>query len=284
VTAASGPPAGAGPEAGAPARPTVAVVGVGAMGGALLAGLVRAGWRPGELLAVEPDPVRRDAVTAAHGLVPTDLARAAGAGVVVIAVKPAQVTGVLAELARHVGSHHPVVVSIAAGVGTAALERALPDGVPVVRVMPNTPALVGEGTSALSGGRHADEAHLALAERVMTAVGTAVRVPESLQGAVTALSGSGPAYVFHLVDAMAEGGVLLGLDRATARELAVRTVLGAARLLVETGRHPVELREQVTSPAGTTAEALRVLDEAGVRGAVLRAMRAARDRSQEMGG
>ncbi|MGF1661155.1 MAG: pyrroline-5-carboxylate reductase [Kineosporiaceae bacterium] len=254
------------------------------MGGALLAGLARAGWGPGELLVVEPDAARLAAVAGAHGPAPTDLAGAAAADVVVVAVKPAQVAALLAELASGLGTRRPVVVSIAAGVTTAALERALPEGVPVVRVMPNTPALVGEGASALSPGRHAGEPHLGLAERVMTAVGTAVRVPESLQGAVTALSGSGPAYVFHLVDAMAEGGVLLGLDRATARELAVRTVLGAARLLAETGRHPVELREQVTSPAGTTAEALRVLDDAGVRAAVLRAMRAARDRSHEMGG
>jgi pyrroline-5-carboxylate reductase len=274
--AASGP--------GADQRPTVAVVGAGAMGGALLAGLARAGWAPGQLLPVEPDAARLAAVAAAHGLVPADLPGAAAADVVVVAVKPALVAGVLSELAPYLGTRRPVVVSIAAGVPTAALERELPEGVPVVRVMPNTPALVGEGASALSGGRHAAERHLALAERVMTAVGVAVRVPESLQGAVTALSGSGPAYVFHLVDAMIEGGVLLGLDRATARELAVRTVLGSARLLAETGRHPVELREQVTSPAGTTAVALQVLDEAGVRAAVLRAMRAARDRSREMGG
>ncbi|MGF1648533.1 MAG: pyrroline-5-carboxylate reductase [Kineosporiaceae bacterium] len=277
--------AGAGTVAGVDgARPTVAVVGAGAMGGALLTGLARAGWGPGELLVVEPDAARRAAVTAATGSLPGDVPAAAAADVVVVAVKPAQVAGVLAELSGHLGSRRPVVVSIAAGVTLAALERALPAGVPVVRVMPNTPALIGEGTSALSGGSRAEDRHLTLAERVMAAVGTAVRVPESLQGAVTALSGSGPAYLFYLVDAMVEGGVLLGLDRATARELAVRTVLGSSRLLAETGRHPVELREQVTSPAGTTVEALRVLDDAGVRAAVLRAMRAARDRSREMSG
>lgn len=267
------------------------------MGGAVLTGLVRAGWPADDLLVVERDTARLDALATGLGLAAGDLAAdlpaAATADVVVVVVKPAQVTAVLDDLARAMtgSSTHadgdggrPVVVSLAAGLPTGLLEGHLPDGTAVVRVMPNTPALVGEGTSALSPGRHATAADLALAERVMSAVGTAVRVPEALQDAVTALSGSGPAYVFYLVDAMAEGGVLLGLDRATARTLAVRTVLGAARLLDETGRHPAELREQVTSPAGTTVEALRVLDEEGVRAAVLRAMRAARDRSVELGG
>jgi pyrroline-5-carboxylate reductase len=188
-----------------------------------------------------------------------------------------------AALAARPGGRGPVVVSLAAGLTTRLLERHLPAGTAVVRVMPNTPALVGEGASALSAGSHAGDPDVDLADSVMSAVGTTVRIPEHLQDAVTALSGSGPAYVFYVVDAMTEGGVLLGLDRATARALAVRTVLGSARLLDETGRPPAELREQVTSPAGTTAEALRVLDEDGVRAAVLRAMRAARNRSVELG-
>jgi pyrroline-5-carboxylate reductase len=254
------------------------------MGEAVLAGLLRAGWQPTEVRVHERDGQRMAVVAAGHGVSAAGLDEVSDVDVVVLAVKPGQLPAVLGRLSPLLVSRPgPVVVSIAAGVPTRTVEAALPDGVPVVRVMPNTPALVGAGVSVLSPGRNAGEDHLAAAERVMSAVGSTHRVPEELQDAVTAVSGSGPAYVFYLVDAMAEAGALLGLDRGTARELAVGTVLGAARLLAETGRHPVELREQVSSPAGTTMAALRVLDQRAVRAALLDAITAARDRSTELG-
>lgn len=265
--------------------PLVGVVGAGAMGGAIMSGLVRAGWRPADVRFRESDPVRAGEVVDSMGVSPSDLAGIAACDVVVVAVKPHHVLQLMDELHPlvHGGPGAPVVVSIAAGVTTRAIQARLPHGVPVVRVMPNTPALVGSGMSVLSGGVHARDEHLDLAERVMSAVGATQRVPEAQQDAVTALSGSGPAYVFYVVDAMAEAGVLLGLPRGTARELAVQTVLGAARMLDETGTHPVELREQVTSPGGTTAAALRVLDERGVRAALVAAVEAGCLRSRDLG-
>ena len=163
------------------------------------------------------------------------------------------------------------------------LEARLPGGAAVVRVMPNTPALVGEGMAAVSRGAATDDEQLARAVAVLQACGRVVEVPESQQDAVTAVSGSGPAYVFHLAEALIEAGVVQGLPRATARELAVQTLLGAATMLRETGEHPSLLREQVTSPGGTTAAALRVLDERAVRGAYVAAVAAARERSAELG-
>jgi pyrroline-5-carboxylate reductase len=159
----------------------------------------------------------------------------------------------------------------------------LPAGTPVVRVMPNTPMLVGEAMSAISAGRHAQEQHLAVVEEMLRSVGEVVRVPESQQDAVTALSGSGPAYFFYLVEAMIDAGILLGLPRAVAEKLIVQSAVGSARMLAESGEHPVILREAVTSPAGTTIMAVRELERHGVRAALLAAMEAARDRSVELG-
>lgn len=175
------------------------------------------------------------------------------------------------------------MISLAAGVQTAFLEDHLPTGTAVVRVMPNTPALVDEGMSAISPGSSCDRNHLAEAEALLAAVGRVKQVPERQQDAVTAISGSGPAYVFFVVESMIEAGVHLGLPRATATELAVQTTLGAAKMLRETGEHPAVLREQVTSPAGTTAAALRELERHGVRSAFLSALEAARDRSEQLG-
>jgi pyrroline-5-carboxylate reductase len=174
------------------------------------------------------------------------------------------------------------VVSLAAGITTGFLESHLPDGVAVVRVMPNTPALVDEGMAAISRGSHCDEDHLLEAESLMASTGRVVRVPERQQDAVTAISGSGPAYIFFVVEAMIEAGVHLGLPRATAAELVVQTVVGSAKLLRETGEHPVVLRERVTSPGGTTAAAIRELEDHKVRAAFLTAMEAARDRSRAL--
>jgi pyrroline-5-carboxylate reductase len=175
-----------------------------------------------------------------------------------------------------------LVVSLAAGITTAFVESRLPDGTAVVRVMPNTPALVDEGMAAVSAGSHCDEAHLREAEELMRSTGKVVRVPEKQQDAVTAISGSGPAYVFFVVESMIEAGVHLGLPRSTATELVVQTLVGSAKLLRETGEHPVVLRERVTSPGGTTAAALRLLENGKVRADFLAAIEAARDRSREL--
>jgi pyrroline-5-carboxylate reductase len=175
-----------------------------------------------------------------------------------------------------------LVVSLAAGITTAFLESRLPDGVAVVRVMPNTPALVDEGMAAIAPGSHCDDDHLAIAEELLGSTGRVLRVPEKQMDAVTAISGTGPAYVFFVVESMIEAGVHLGLPRATATELVVQTLVGSAKMLRETGTHPVVLREQVTSPGGTTAAALRELEVHKVRAAFLAAMEAARDRSAEL--
>jgi pyrroline-5-carboxylate reductase len=160
----------------------------------------------------------------------------------------------------------------------------VPDGIAVVRVMPNTPALVDEGMAAISPGTHCDDDHLLIAESLLSTTGRVVRVPEKQQDAVTAISGSGPAYLFFVVEAMIEAGVHLGLPRSTATELVVQTVVGSAKLLRETGEHPTVLREQVTSPGGTTAAAIRELESHSVRAAFMTAMEAARNRSRELAG
>ncbi|MBX6390148.1 MAG: pyrroline-5-carboxylate reductase [Frankia sp.] len=262
---------------------TVAIVGAGRLGEALLTGLLRSGMDPGRIVVAEKDAARAATVAAARGVrlaSPKDAAARAEA--LLIVVKPQDVGAVLAEVGPAL-LPGGLVVSLAAGVTLRFLEANLPAGTPVVRVMTNTPLLVGEAMSALSAGRHADDGHLATAEELLGAVGRVVRVPEAQLDAVTALSGSGPAYFCYLVDAMIEAGVLLGVPRALATELMVQTALGSARMLRETGEHPALLREAVTSPGGTTAVALRELDRRAVRGAILDALAAARDRSVELG-
>lgn len=260
------------------------LIGAGAMGEAILAGLLKAG-RPAEtLLVVEKRPERAAELAATHGVrVSDDLGVVAGATQVLLAVKPQDLFVVLDELAPKLSASQ-TVISIAAGVTIAAIEGRVPAGVAVIRVMPNTPALVSEGVSALSGGTSASPEQVADAEQLMSSCGAVVVVPEKQMDAVTALSGSGPAYVFYVIDAMVEAGVHLGLPRATAHDLAVQTVLGSAVMVRDTGTHPAVLREAVTSPAGTTAAALRQLDERGVRAAFLAALEAARDRSVELSG
>src|SRR5690606_6461446 len=206
----------------------------------------------------------------------------AGAGIVVVAVKPNQVGAVLDEIAGAL-DEGVVVVTVAAGLPAAFYEERLPQGTPVVRVMPNTPAVIGKRASAIAPGAHASEEHVALAERLLASTGLVVRVAEKDLDAVTAVSGSGPAYVFYVIDAMAEAGVLLGLTRELATQLAVATVEGAAALVAETGEHPVVLRERVSSPGGTTVAALAELDSRGVRAGILAAAERCRDRSVELG-
>lgn len=268
---------------GSEVRPVIAVLGAGKIGEALLSGLLHGGRRAEELMFAERHPERSAEMTARYGIRAVEVAAAAKeADVLIVAVKPQDIEPLLDELATVI-SPPTLVVSLCAGLPTALYERRLPAGVPVVRVMPNTPAVVGQAMSAISPGGHAGSEHLAMVEDILTAVGKVVRVPESQQDAVTALSGSGPAYFFYLVEAMIDAGILLGLPRAVAGQLIIQSAVGAAAMLAETGEHPVTLREAVTSPAGTTIMAIRELEKHGVRAALLAAIEAARDRSVELG-
>ncbi len=261
----------------------IAVLGAGTIGEALLAGLLRSGQDAGELMFTERYPQRCAELTERYGIdavLPQTAAQLAD--ILVLAVKPQDVEELLAELTELNGG--AVVISLCAGLPTSVFERRLPAGTPVVRVMPNTPMVIGEAISAISAGKHATEQHLAVSERLMRAVGRVVRVPENQQDAVTAISGSGPAYLFLLVEAMIDAGVLLGLPRTVAAELATQSAVGAATMLRDTGRHPALLREGVTSPGGTTSAAVRALEDHGLRTAIFAAVEAARDRSVALGG
>lgn len=258
---------------------TVAIIGAGVMGETLLSGLIRGGHEPGDLMVGEKRPERAVELREKYAVrVVANTEAAAGADTVALVVKPQDMSDVLAEIAPHLRAGQ-VLISLAAGITTAFIETRIPDGIAVVRVMPNTPALVDEGMAAISPGTHCDEEHLALTEQMLSVTGRVVRVPEKQQDAVTAISGSGPAYLFFVVESMIEAGVHLGLPRTTATELVVQTVVGSAKLLRETGTHPTVLREQVTSPGGTTAAAIRELEDHKVRAAFMTAMEAARDRS-----
>lgn len=267
------------------AATTVAIFGAGVMGETLLSGLLRAGRRPEDLVITERRPERieelRDRYPGVRILDNVDAAELAE--VLVLVVKPQDMAGLLLEISEHVRPGN-LVVSLAAGITTQFLESHLPDGSSVVRVMPNTPALVDQGMAALSSGAHCTVEHMAEAVELLRSCGRAIEVPEKYQDAVTAISGSGPAYVFYVVEAMIEAGVVLGLPRATATELVVQTLFGAATMIKETGQHPTVLREQVTSPGGTTAAALRQLDDHKVRAAFITAMEAAAARSAELSG
>jgi pyrroline-5-carboxylate reductase len=261
----------------------IAVLGAGKIGEALLSGLLAAGRAPADLVFSERHPERAAELTERLGVPSADIATAVEqAAMVVVAVKPQDIAPVLDELAASL-KPGAAVVSLCAGLPTSRFEAALPAGTSVVRVMPNTPMLVGEAMSAVSPGTHATEEHLIAVEKMLGAVGRVVRVPESQQDAVTALSGSGPAYFFFLVEAMIDAGILLGLPRAVAADLIVQSAFGAARMLRESSDHPVILREAVTSPAGTTIAAIRELERHGVRAALIDAIEAARDRSVELG-
>jgi pyrroline-5-carboxylate reductase len=263
------------------AMPRLQLIGGGKMGEALLAGLLAGGWATADQMrVVERLPQRADELRRRFpGLdVADEVATAEGH---LIAVKPNDVGPACAALAA-TGSD-ATVLSIAAGVTLARLEAALAPGTPVVRAMPNTPALVGAGAAAIAPGTAAGDAELVWAEQVLGAVGQVARVDESLLDAVTGLSGSGPAYVFLVAEALVEGGVLAGLPRSVASGLATQTLLGAARLLDESHEGPEVLRAAVTSPAGTTASGLRALEAAGVRAAFIDAVMAATERSRELG-
>jgi pyrroline-5-carboxylate reductase len=259
-----------------------AILGAGVMGETLLSGLVRAGRRVDDLLVGEKRPERARELEERYGVrVVSNIEAAKLADTVAVVVKPQDMGELLTEISSFLRPGQ-LLVSLAAGITTSFIEAHVPEGVAVVRVMPNTPALVDEGMAAISPGSHCDEKHLAEAESLLASTGRVIRVPEKQQDAVTAISGSGPAYIFFVVESMIEAGVHLGLPRATATELVIQTLVGSAKMLRETGTHPTVLREQVTSPGGTTAAALRELEIHKVRAAFLAAMEAARDRSRSL--
>jgi pyrroline-5-carboxylate reductase len=262
----------------------LAVLGGGKMGEALVGGLVASGWRrPEEIVVTARREERLKELNDAHGVdVTSDNREAvAGAEVVVIAVKPQDIETLLADISAHVAPEQ-TVLSFVAAIPTAFIEERLGATVPVVRAMPNTPSVVHEGMAGIAAGRHADGRHLALAQEVLAHVGRVVIVPESYLDAVTAISGSGPAYFALLAEAMIEAGILLGLSREVSTDLVVQTMFGSAKLLRDEQMHPVELREMVTSPGGTTIRAIRVLEQSGVRAAFLNAIQAAMERSVEL--
>jgi pyrroline-5-carboxylate reductase len=261
---------------------TTAIFGAGVMGETLLSGLIRSGRDVADLTITEKRADHAAQLKDKYGVSVLDNATAAeSAQVLVLVVKPQDMHGLLAEIRDHVAPGN-LVVSLAAGITTDFLESRLPEGSSVVRVMPNTPALVDQGMAAISPGRHCTDDHLAEAEALLRSCGRVVRVPEHYQDAVTAISGSGPAYIFYVVEAMIGAGVVLGLPRATSTELVVQTLFGAATMLKETGEHPTVLRERVSSPGGTTVAALRQLDDHKVRAAFITAMEAAASRSHEL--
>jgi pyrroline-5-carboxylate reductase len=260
----------------------LAILGAGVMGETVLSGLLRAGWHADQIVATDRRVERQRELTARYGIKMLENTEAvAEAETVILVVKPQDMSDLLSEIAESI-KPGTLVVSLAAGVDTTFIESRLPEGVAVVRVMPNTPAQVDEGMAAISPGSHSTQDHLDHVTEILSATGRVITVPERYQDAVTAISGTGPAYLFFVVEAMIEAGVHLGLPRDTATELVVQTMLGSAKLLRETGEHPTVLRERVTSPGGTTAAAVRELEDHKVRAAFLRAMEAARDRSRDL--
>jgi len=262
----------------------IVILGAGKMGEALLSGLLRAGRPPSDVAAVVRRPERGEELRETYGVPVLSAEEAAkNASTLVVTVKPQDMARMLDEIAPFVSASQ-LVISVAAGITTSFIERRFPVEVPVVRVMSNTPVLVDEAMSVISAGEFAAEPHLRRAEELLRPVGKVLRIPESQQDAATALSGSGPAYVYYLVEAMVDAGILLGMPRRTALEMVTQAVYGAATMLRESGEHPVILREAVTSPGGTTISAIRELEVHGVRAAFLAAIEAARDRGRELGG
>src|ERR687888_1358105 len=262
----------------------VAILGAGTIGESLLRGLLSGGWRePAEIVATARSEHRAAELAERYHVRATvsNGQAVAGAELVVIAVKPQDFDALLGEIGG-VLSPEQTVLSVAAAIPTSAIEERVAPGVPVVRAMPNRPATVHEGIAGVCAGAHAADEHLILAEEALSHLGRVVRVPERYMDAVTAVSGSGPAYFALLAEAMIEAGILHGLSREVSTQLVVQTMLGTARLLRDEKIHPVELREAVTSPGGTTIRAIRELEQAGVRAAFLNAIQAAMDRGREL--
>jgi pyrroline-5-carboxylate reductase len=260
-------------------------LGTGNMAEALLKGLLREGTAdPDEIVCAEPRPERREEIADRYGVEVTgdNRAAAAQADLVVLSVKPQVMETLLTEIAPAL-EPRALVVSIAAGVPISALGRRLPAGTRIIRSMPNTPALVGAGATALARGPYATDSDVTVARALFEAVGTAVVVDESLLDAVTGLSGSGPAFVYLIIEALSDAGVKMGLARPQALALAAQTVFGSAKLVLESGEHPARLKDQVTSPGGTTIAGVHALESRGFRAALIDAVDAAARRSRELG-
>jgi pyrroline-5-carboxylate reductase len=259
----------------------IAIIGGGRIGEALLSGLVSSGWS--DIVVTTRSEERAAELRERHGVDATtaNADAVAGAHVVVVAVKPQDIDALLAEIGPLLRAEQ-TVLSVAAAIPTSYVEQRIAAGVPVVRAMPNAPSVVHEGMAGIAAGAHAGDEQLALAEDVLTHLGRVVRVKEDALDAITAVSGSGPAYFALLAEAMIEAGILLGLSREISTTLVVQTMLGTAKQLRDEGMHPVELRESVTSPGGTTIAAIRELEQAGVRAAFLNAIQAAMTRAREL--
>lgn len=264
---------------------TIAFLGAGNMAEALIKGLLRAGTaRPDAIIATGRRSERIEELQRTYGVRGSldNLAAAQEAEVIVLAAKPQAMDQLVVQVAPALDPRK-LIISVAAGVPIAALERRLGAGARIIRAMPNTPSLVGAGACALSRGEHASEEDLAVATRIFQAVGTTTVVEESLLDAVTGLSGSGPAYIFLIIEALSDAGVKVGLPRYTAQKLAAQTVLGSAQLLIETGIHPGQLKDQVTSPGGTAIAGLHTLEAGGLRTTLINAVEAATRRAKELG-
>jgi len=264
---------------------TIGFLGTGKMATALAKGFIRAGLvTPRQVFGSDPVPAARVAFGKETGarIETTNAKVAEAASVLILATKPDQTVAVLTEIGAGFTRRH-LLISIAAGVPTTKLEAALPGNARVIRVMPNTPALLGESATGFALGKSATRADGELAQRLFSAVGVAFPLKESLLDAVTGLSGSGPAYVYQFIEALSDGGVASGLPRDVATKLAAQTVLGAAKMVLETGQHPGALKDMVTSPGGTTIEGLHELEKGKLRGTVMSAVRAATEKSKKLG-
>jgi pyrroline-5-carboxylate reductase len=263
----------------------IGFIGGGNMGEALIKGILKSGVCSRQAVYVSDIRSERlKTLQKSYGMkiCKDNLATAAQADVLIVCVKPQNMEVVLAGLAPAISGRH-LIISVAAGIPTDYISRHFKSSIPIIRVMPNTPALIGEGASALCKGRNATDSHLKIAQSVFSAVGKVVIVDESLMDAVTGLSGSGPAYVFLFVEALADAGVKMGLTREVALLLATQTCLGSAKMIAETGEHPARLRDMVTSPGGTTISGLHKLEAGRLRSTVMDAVEAATKRSQELG-
>jgi pyrroline-5-carboxylate reductase len=264
---------------------TIGFLGAGRMATALAKGFLGAGLvEPERMIASDTNEAAIASFSKATGAKATawNPEVVKFASVLVVAVKPDQVAGLLQEIRPHVSARH-LVISVAAGVTLARLESGLEEGSRVIRVMPNTPALVGASASAFAVGKSVGAEDAALAERLLAAVGAAIQVKEPLLDAVTGLSGSGPAYAYLMIEALSDGGVAAGLPRDVATRLAAQTLLGSAKMVLETGLHPGALKDMVTSPGGTTIEGVHELEKGSFRGTVMNAVRAAADKARRLG-
>ncbi len=263
----------------------IAFIGGGNMAEALIKGVIAAGTaKPDQITATDVSPDRREYLKKTYGIIINTSNKDAvtQAGIVILCVKPQVIDKVLQEIAPEANAGK-LVISIAAGITVTRIEKFLTGNPHVIRVMPNTPALVLAGAAALAGGKHATSDDLALAQKIFNSIGRSVVIEEKLMDAVTGLSGSGPAYVFMIIDALSDAGVKAGLPRPLALELAAQTVYGSAKMVLETKEHPGKLRDMVTSPGGTTIEGLHALEKGKLRATLMNAVEAATARSRELG-